>query len=182
VLLGCTLSPATARRAEAAGALVFPAIPGLPYDVYRTALYTPEELFAGFDPAYPQSYVDSVDARIYRHSKEQGRQPDPLYALAERLHDHSITEALGAVLTPNGIRPIAVMGGHALARDSPAYRAAVDLGRTIGRCTTGFTVLTGGGPGAMEAVPLGVRPADIELSTMDETIRLFTVRGNAFLG
>jgi predicted Rossmann-fold nucleotide-binding protein len=172
VLLGCTLSPATARRAEAAGALLFPVIPDLPYRVYRTSLYTPEELFAGFDPNHPQSYVDTVDARIYRHSREHGRQPDPLYALAERLHDHAITEALTGTLSRNGSRPIAVMGGHALTRDSPTYRAAVELGIAIGRSDTGFTVLTGGGPGAMEAVPLGVRLAGASVSTVDTAVRV----------
>jgi predicted Rossmann-fold nucleotide-binding protein len=171
VLLGCTLNPATARRAEAAGALLFPAIPELPYQVYRTSLYTPEELFAGFDPSYPQSYVDTVDARIYRHSREHGRQPDPLYALAERLHDHAITEALTGTLSRNGSRPIAVMGGHALTRDSPKYRAAVELGMAIGRSDTSFTVLTGGGPGAMEAVPLGVRLSGAPMSTVDSALR-----------
>jgi predicted Rossmann-fold nucleotide-binding protein len=171
VLLGCVLVPATARRAEAAGALQFPVIPELPYQVYRTSLYTPEELFEGFDPSYPQSYVDTVDARIYRHSKEHGRQPDPLYALAERLHDHAITEALSGLLSQNGSRPIAVMGGHALTRDSAAYRAAVELGMAIGSSGTKFTVLTGGGPGAMEAVPLGVRLANASSSTVDSAVR-----------
>ncbi len=166
VLLGCALSPGTARRAEAAGALVFPAIPDLPYQVYRTGLYTPEELFEGFDPGRPQSYVDTLDARIYLHSMGQGRQPDPLYALAERLHDHAISEALTAMLV--GARPVAVMGGHALTRDSPAYRAAVELGVAIGRSGAKFTVLTGGGPGAMEAVPLGARLAD--KSAVDEAL------------
>lgn len=80
VLLGCVVGSATARRAEAAGALLFPVIPELPYQVYRTALYTPAELFAGFDPDMPQSYEDTVDARIYVHSKEQGPRPDPLHA------------------------------------------------------------------------------------------------------
>jgi predicted Rossmann-fold nucleotide-binding protein len=171
VLLGCTLSPGTARRAEAAGALLFPVIPELPYRVYRTSLYTPEELFEGFDPSYPQSYVDTVDARIYLHSRARGRQPDPLYALAERLHDHAITEALVGLLSHNGSPPIAVMGGHALTRDSAAYRAAVELGMTIGRSRTEFTVLTGGGPGAMEAVPLGVRLSGESISTVDNTLR-----------
>jgi predicted Rossmann-fold nucleotide-binding protein len=170
VLLGCMLSPTTARRAEAAGALVFPAIPDLPYQVYRTSLYTPAELFDGFDPDRPQSYVDTLDARIYLHSKAQGRQPDPLYALAERLHDHAITEALTATLA--GARPVAVMGGHALTRDSPAYRAAVELGAAIGRSPSRFTVLTGGGPGAMEAVPLGVRLADQPASAVDEALEV----------
>ena len=152
LFLGCTLSPVVQRRAAAAGALVFPAIPDLPYDVYRSRLYPPAELFAGFDPDRPVSYADTPDARIYRHSRAQGHNPDPLHALAERLHDHAITEALADVLPE---RPVAVMGGHALGRDTDGYRRAVRLGAALGEA--GFTVLTGGGPGVMEAVPLGVR-------------------------
>jgi predicted Rossmann-fold nucleotide-binding protein len=152
LLLGCSMNGTTQRRAEAAGALLFPVIPDLPYEVYRSTLYTPAELFAGFDPARPESYAGTPDARVYRHSRQQGHHPDPLHALAERLHDHSITEALDDVLTGS---PVAVMGGHALARGSQGYRNAVALGAALGRA--GFTVLTGGGPGAMEAVPLGVR-------------------------
>ncbi|GAA1280533.1 hypothetical protein [Saccharothrix xinjiangensis] len=152
LFLGCTLSPAAQRRAAAAGALVFPAIPDLPYDVYRSRLYTPAELFAGFDPADPGSYAGTPDAVIYRHTRAQGHNPDPLHALAERLHDHAITSALGDALTG---APVAVMGGHALGRGTPGYRRAVRLGAALGEA--GFTVLTGGGPGVMEAVPLGVR-------------------------
>ncbi|MEU7531362.1 hypothetical protein AB0A74_36910 [Saccharothrix sp. NPDC042600] len=152
LFLGCTLSAPTRRRADAAGALVFPDIPDVPYQVYRSSLYTPAELFDGFDPDRPASYADTPDARIYRHSKQQGHHPDPLHALAERLHDHAITEALAEVLDG---APVAVMGGHALGRDTAGYRRAVELGARLG--AAGFTVLTGGGPGAMEAVPLGVR-------------------------
>ncbi|MFD9699381.1 LOG family protein [Lentzea sp. NPDC059081] len=152
LFLGCTLGESMQRRAEAAGALIFPVIPDLPYDVYRSSLYTPAELFEGFDPADPASYARTPDSVIYRHSKRQGHHPDPLHALAERLHDHSITEALDEILTGS---PVAVMGGHALARGSDGYRNAVELGAALGRSS--FTVLTGGGPGAMEAVPLGVR-------------------------
>jgi predicted Rossmann-fold nucleotide-binding protein len=166
VLLGCELTSRARRQAEAAGALLFPAIPALPYQVYRTKLYTPDELFAGFDPDRPESYADTPDARIYRHSKDQGRQPDPLYALAERLHDHSITAALTEVLAKCATGPVAVMGGHALTRDSPGYRSAMELGAALGRA--GLTVLTGGGPGVMEAVPFGVRMPDQVPSVLRE--------------
>jgi predicted Rossmann-fold nucleotide-binding protein len=158
VFLGCELTSRVRQQAEAAGALMFPAIPDLPYHVYRTTLYTPAELFAGFDPAIPGSYADTPDHRIYQHSREQGRQPDALYALAERLHDHSVTAALTETLAKCAPGPVAVMGGHALARDSAQYRTAMELGAVLGR--NGFTVLTGGGPGAMEAVPYGVRLPD----------------------
>lgn len=172
LLLGCRLTEVSARRAEAGGALLFPVIPGLPYQTYRAELYTPAELFAGFDPGTPESYLDTLDARIYRYGKEQGRLPHPAHAIAERLHDHSITEALTELLTDktavDGRGPVAVMGGHALARDEPGYRAAARLGIALGRA--GFTVLTGGGPGAMEAVPLGVRLHDAAEAEVDAAL------------
>jgi predicted Rossmann-fold nucleotide-binding protein len=45
------------------------------------------------------------------------------------------------------------MGGHAQRRDEPGYAAAAELGAGLARA--GATVLTGGGPGAMEAANLG---------------------------
>lgn len=169
LLLGCRLTPGSRARADAAGALLFPDIPDLPYDVYRGALYTPAELFAGFDPERPASYEDTLDARVYRHVREGGDQPGPLAALARRLHDHGIAEALGSALTECG-PPVAVMGGHELARDSPGYRSAVGLGVALGRSAAGFTVLTGGGPGAMEAVPVGVRLASAGDADVDAAV------------
>jgi predicted Rossmann-fold nucleotide-binding protein len=164
LLLGCRLVPSTMQRAEASAALLFPEIPALPYRAYRSTLYTPAELFGGFDPSTPESYVDTLDCVVYQHVRSVGAErPDPLHALAERLHDHSITEALDDALDAARLAgraaPVAVMGGHALARDSDGYRAGAELGRALGRSPAGFTVLTGGGPGAMEAVPLGARLA-----------------------
>jgi hypothetical protein len=170
LLLGCRLTDASRARADAAGALLFPDIPDLPYRPYRGSLYRPAELFAGFDPTRPESYVDTVDARVYRHVRDQGEHPGPLAALAQRLHDHGITQALQDVLATAG-PPVAVMGGHELARDSAGYRAAVALGRALGRSPAGFTVLTGGGPGAMEAVPLGVRLSEQDDADVEEALR-----------
>ena len=45
------------------------------------------------------------------------------------------------------------MGGHQLVRGSEGYAEAARLGRAL--AATGRTVLSGGGPGAMEAVDLG---------------------------
>lgn len=162
LLLGCKLTTPTRTRADAAGALLFPDIPDLPYRPYRGALYPPAELFAGFDPARPASYADTLDARVYRSVRAEGEHPGPLAALARRLHDHGIAQALADVLATAG-PPVAVMGGHELARDTPGYRAAVRLGQALGRSPAGFTVLTGGGPGAMEAVPLGVRLSEQDI-------------------
>ncbi len=53
-----------------------------------------------------------------------------------------------------GRRLVGVMGGHALARNDPAYAEAAGLGHAVG---SAYVVATGGGPGAMEAANLGAR-------------------------
>ncbi len=52
---------------------------------------------------------------------------------------------------------VAVFGSARLAPDSAAYKLALSLGSTLGRA--GFTVMTGGGPGLMEAANRGAREA-----------------------
>lgn len=174
ILLGCELTERRRQQAEAAGALLFPRIPDLPYRAYRSSLYTTAELFEGFDPERPGSYADTPDARIYAHSKQQGRRPDALHALASRLHDHAIAEALADTLAccagAGYAAPVAVMGGHALDRASYGYRTAARLGLALGTSPARFTTLTGGGPGAMEAVPLGVRLAEEGQHDLDDAL------------
>ena len=70
------------------------------------------------------------------------------------LHDHAIADALDdatAKVPPTQL--VGVMGGHALQRGEEPYAAAAQLGAALARA--GRTVLTGGGPGAMEAANLG---------------------------
>lgn len=157
VFLGCQLEPEALRSAIAHGAMVFPPFSGLPYLPYRGTLYTPEELYAGFDPARPETYAETPDARIYAHWAASGRGSSPsiLETLAQRLHDHAMTDALEEVLA-NGGRPrkvVAIMGGHSMLRGQPDYREVALLARELTR--QGFFLVSGGGPGAMEATHLG---------------------------
>jgi hypothetical protein len=55
VFLGCQLEQEALTAALAQGAIVFPPFLGLPYLPYRSSLYTPEELYAEFDPSRPES-------------------------------------------------------------------------------------------------------------------------------
>ena len=52
-------------------------------------------------------------------------------------------------------RGVAVFGSARTPRDSPRYAFARDLGRAL--ASAGFCVITGGGPGAMEAANRGAR-------------------------
>lgn len=173
VFLGCELEPTALAEMIGRGALVFPRLDGLPYEPWRTRLYTPEELFAGFAAADPCTYCVTPDARIYGHFKKTGGADEAsmLEAFARRLHDHGITEALEALL---GSQPkvVAFMGGHAMRRDDPAYLQVARMASALSK--RGFLIATGGGPGAMEAANLGARFGhfdDARLAAAIETMK-----------
>jgi len=155
--LGCTFAPGDAARAGASGALVLPTIPEVPVDSYRSGLYSPAELYD------TDSYPDSLDARAYAWSQQNG----PDNELARTLHDHAVDEALAGWIT--GRRLVGVMGGHAARRGQKTYTQAARLGRLVGRSSV---VATGGGPGAMEAANLGAWLADEPEEALDEALAL----------
>jgi len=152
VFLGCGFArgsgPGTEGDVRARGALVFPALPDVPFDPYRGALYTPAELYAGLE----HGYAATLDASAYAWSRSP-RTVDKSLGMA--LHDHAIDDAVEEFA--EGRQIVGVMGGHAVRRDGPAYLEAARLGRSLG---AQLTVLTGGGPGAMEAAALGAWLAD----------------------
>ena len=174
VILGAGMSEPDAGRLVSAGALVFPALPQLPYRPYRTRLYTAEELYRGFDPAKSGSYQHSPDARIYEHWQRAGAEAPRtvLEALAQRLHDHSIREAKAKFLSGR-TKVVAFMGGHSLLRTDPAFRDVAVMARTLTR--RGYTVVSGGGPGAMEATNLGAFVANADDAVLDVALRKLSV-------
>lgn len=148
VFLGCTLTDDQVDGLRSRGALIFPRLPDVPFDPYRARLYDADELLG---PA-GTGYADTLDAGVYAWTKNAGTALAATLAMA--LHDHSITDALDgatAGLAPTDL--VGVMGGHALRRGSAGFHEAARLGASLTKA--GKTVLTGGGPGAMEAANLG---------------------------
>ncbi|GAB2880426.1 LOG family protein [Nocardioides pacificus] len=148
LFVGCRFGNGDEESVRARGAVVFPDVPGVPVDTYRTTLYTAAELFDS--PAY----AESLDARAYAWAQQPGMRGRDA-TLARALHDHSVDEALRAWVTQQrreGRPLVGVMGGHALVRGGEEYAAATRLGRAL---ASSLTVATGGGPGAMEAANLG---------------------------
>lgn len=168
VVVGEQLGERVCREINRAGAAVF-AVPPVdldpaPFDPARASLYTSADLFDGFDAEDPCTYCDTTDARIYRHYLDHGGpDPEPAEALLRRVHDHQIGLHLKEWL--DGRRVVAIMGGHDATRDSDSYWDVVKLGRDLSR--RGYTVATGGGPGAMEAAHLGAYLANKAESLID---------------
>jgi predicted Rossmann-fold nucleotide-binding protein len=143
------------------GALVFHDIPDVPFDAYRSELYTPDELYRGLDA---HGYAATPDSHIYGWARSRGRGRPGLLAAA--LHDHAIDEALDERL--KGVRAVGVMGGHAVDRASGDYAGAARLGRALAQA--GLHVVTGGGPGAMEAANLGAYLSAVDDGAVDDAL------------
>jgi len=155
------------------GATVIPAFPDLPYDPFRPRLYSRAELMDGWTP----SEDNSVDKRVFEHFKAHGREsPGVLEALAQRLHDHAIDDALrdlleGRVDNDGRKKVVGIMGGHKTPRTDPYYKKVARIAQQLTR--EGYFITTGGGPGVMEAANMGAFLAavsDEELETALSTL------------
>lgn len=162
VVLGGTLTQRLERHLRSGGALVFPSPPDCPVDPYRADLYTAEELYAGLD----DGYAATPDARAYTWSKDSRTTHDIFATMLRAVHDDSISDALVEGLAGRSV--VGVMGGHALERGTDAYADAARLGRDLARA--GHLVLTGGGPGAMEAANLGARLHTEDDDVLDDAL------------
>ncbi|MEV0176909.1 LOG family protein [Streptomyces sp. NPDC050803] len=165
VFLGCPMREDAAAKIRADGAVIFPPIPGLPFDPYRGLVYSPDELFAALSDG---GYEATPDARAYAWFQRTKADGDILASMLRAIHDDSVSDALDELLS--GARVVGVMGGHAMGRGTEEYAGAARLGRELAHA--GFTVATGGGPGAMEAANLGAYAAPYDDAMLTESLEL----------
>lgn len=163
VFLGTPMTERAAAHARQSGATVFPPFGDIPYNPYRGSLYSPSELRNG-----------GLDEAIYRHQVTWRNDPPApiIEALAQRIHDHAIDNALTGYLESHP-KVVAIMGGHSLTRDAETYRTVSAIARSLTR--SGYLVVTGGGPGAMEAGNLGAWLAPADDEALDAAIDILKV-------
>lgn len=167
IFLGCKFDPGAQSAIRRGGGLIFPRIPNLPFNPYRAHLWQAEDLYHGIHDGYQAS----LDGTIYRWWKKSLATGDLEAEIACTLHDHSISDAVHDLITDDQLpHIIGIMGGHAAIRGNEAYRQVVELGWSL--TTAGKTVVTGGGPGAMEAANLGGASTDDLATTLSYCDRL----------
>lgn len=145
----------------------------LPYDTTHTVLYNAESLY-GFNPhsEHNPDWQDTYDKRTYDHYIRTGKQPeDAKEMVARSLHDFCISHALDTFLKqykPEQV--VGVMGGHKLKRTDSIYRQIVLLSKTL--TEQGRLMVTGGGPGAMQATHVGAWMAGRSIEEVDEAMQI----------
>jgi predicted Rossmann-fold nucleotide-binding protein len=172
--LGCALSQKAETHIRKTGGTIFPDFRGLPFNAYRSSLYTVEELMEGYVRGNRESLSDTVDGKIYDYFQKHrsNHQPVPIIpALSFRIHDHAIDNAVHALLYPKEGEPlkvVAVMGGHKMSRDDDAYLKVSQVAFRLSQ--EGYFVASGGGPGAMEATNLGAYFSSSSESTLESVV------------
>jgi len=169
LFLGCVLPVALMHRMDEE-CLVFPKIRDLDYNVFPRKLYTPEKLYAGYTPGHPETFETCYDTMVYNRYRFRGVMSSNVkITLARSLHDHFITRAMHDFLEPYDERCIVgVMGGHGLLRTDPMYRQIAHISKRL--TEAGTLMITGGGPGAMEATHLGAWMAGRWMEQLDEAV------------
>ena len=148
------------------GAVIFPRIGNLPYNPYRTSLYTPEEL-GRLEPSGL-----SFDETIYCDYLAKGRYaPGIIEALTRRIYDDSIDDALQRYLDKaGGGSVVGIMGARETSRADPWYRRTAETARLLTRA--GKLVMSGGGGGLMEAANLGAYFSPYDDSALDQALQI----------
>ena len=145
---------------------------GKPFDIYIKKLYNSGMLYDGYDFRNESTFPNCHDMKVYQHYLAQGKRGhEVMETLARALHDHFITYQLYKMLDLYDEKDvIGIMGGHAKRRDDPQYRQIVFLSKKL--TEMGRLMVTGGGPGAMEATHLGAWMAGRSDDEVDEAINM----------
>jgi predicted Rossmann-fold nucleotide-binding protein len=149
---------------------IFPTL-NVGYNPYLSNLYTRNTLFDNYELGKPESYLQTTDYKIYKTFIDKIEFPkipqhhqNATYAnyedvLARRMHDNAISDALNNFLSNyDPCKIVAIMGGHNLSRNSHQYKTIAYISKKL--TEAGYLMVSGGGPGAMEATHLGAWLAD----------------------
>jgi len=150
---------------------IFPKLK-VPYNAYPSSLYSKEILYNNYDYQRPNSYEKTLDKVVYNHFIKTGKEAKNIQeTLARSLHDHSISDSLYEFLDNyEEKKVVAFMGGHGLSRDSESYRQITEISKQL--TEEGYLMISGGGPGAMEATHVGAWFAGRANKYLDKALKI----------
>ena len=165
--LGCTFDGIKSETVlDEKGAIIVPRFDGLPYEPFRYRLYSIDDLLR------KSSSGVTVDREIYCDYISKGKfSADIIEALCRRLHDDGIDDALQHLLKDIGVlNCVGFMGGSSNLRTDQYYRKTAYTARLL--TLDGLFVVSGGGPGMMEAANLGAYFAKYNETDLDSALTI----------
>jgi predicted Rossmann-fold nucleotide-binding protein len=152
MFLGCNLDEHVMEDFE--NCLIFPRME-LPYNIFANTLYTHQTLFGEYQIGKPETYAQTFDQLVYRYYLQKGELPDDIAeTLARSIHDHSMSDALADFLKRyNEKKVVGIMGGHGILRTDNSFLEVAKISKKLTEMD--YLMVSGGGPGAMEATHLG---------------------------
>ena len=144
----------------------------VPYELFREHLYSATDLYRGYRMDKPETFKDSYDQQVYKYYINKGKTTtDIKETLGRTLHDHSMTNAMNDFLSHfDEKQVVGIMGGHGLLRTEDSYRQVVLVSKKL--TESGCLMVSGGGPGAMEATHLGAWMAGRSEEETDHAISI----------
>ena len=152
LFLGCRMSDKLLQHLLPEN-FIFPVL-DVPFNTYPSTLYNKDTLYNGFDYRKRETYEGTTDKIVYDYYQQSLVKHSIKDTLAQRLHDHSITDSLHDYIAQFDERKlVAIMGGHKIKRSDAMYLQVARLSKLL--TELGYLMLSGGGPGAMEATHAG---------------------------
>ena len=173
LFIGCKLPTFMLSRLDNSNAIL--SAMNVPYQTFRSSLYNATSLYDAYNPDDESSIDLCHDSKVYKHFLATGKRANDINeTLARTLHDHSMSDAMHDFLENYREEDIvAVMGGHALQRCDKHYRDVVYIAKAL--TERGKIIVSGGGPGAMEAAHVGAWMAGRNNSEVEQALATLQV-------
>lgn len=187
VFLGCTMGDQLARKIHQDKAGLVTELPVLPgkLPAFAPGIYTVPELYEGMleDGSKWEDTPDYAGYCFFNDEKLKPKLLNPAEALAARIHDTVQQHAVEQFLKGKDV--VAIMGGHDFMRvrddkdikegRADVYWECVSIAKSL--TEKGFLILTGGGPGLMEAGNLGALLAGADEQLVQDVRALLSSHG-----